>query len=92
MAFHLYYAAGMSPSVRTVIRTSDTDVSVTFVCRVRQMEPKPRVWQDVGLSSGNKRRFICVTKLAKCDITEPLPGLHVFTGCDITAAIMNKGK
>ena len=56
------------------------------------MEPRPAVWLDVGLCSNNTRRFINVSKLAENDITECLPGLHSYTGCDVTAAFMSKGK
>ncbi len=92
MSYHLYYIAGMSPSDNTAVRTNGTDVLIIFANHVRQMKQKPNVWLDVGLSSNNTRRFFNVTKLAECDITEGLPSLHACTGCDVTAAFINKGN
>ena len=92
MAFHLYHIANTSPNASVVIRTNDTDVLVIIAYHVRQMEPRPAVWLDVGLCSNKTRRFINVSKLAENDITECLPGLHSYTGCDVTAAFMSRGK
>ncbi len=82
----------MSPNVHIAVITNGTDVLIIFACHVRQMEQYPNVWLDVGLSSNNTRRFINVTTVAECDITEAVPSLHKYTGCDVTTACMNKGN
>ena len=53
------------------------------------------LWLDVGLNSNNTRRYINITEHDKnlgSDMCKALPGLHAFTGCDYTAALMRKGK
>jgi len=50
---------------------------------------------DVGLSSSNTRRYINISLLASTlvhGVVDSLPGFHAFTGSDVTAAFMNKGK
>ena len=50
---------------------------------------------DVGLSSKTTIRYINISQLANHldhHIIDALPVLHAFTGCDHTAAFINKGK
>ena len=92
LSFHLYHINNNHIGGSFVVRSNDTDVLVILTYHVRQMTPRPKVWLDVGLSSSNNRRYIDTTKLSENDVTECLPGFHAYTGCDVTASFMNKGK
>ena len=50
---------------------------------------------DVGVSSKNTRRFICITDIANTlgpQLCASLPAFHAYSGCDYTSAFVRKGK
>lgn len=56
------------------------------------MEYNPKVRLDVRLNSTNTRWYTSVTQAADIERVDSLPGLHAFTGFDVTAAFLGKGK
>ena len=76
-----------------VVWSCDTDVLVILLTHAQALGK--HLWLDVGINSNNTRRYINITELDKnlgSDMCKALPGLHAFTGCDYTAALMRKGK
>ncbi len=60
-----------------------------------ESQTSTNVWMDAGLSSNNTRRTISINGLVDMlpqETIRALPAIHAFTGCDYTAAFMNKGK
>lgn len=95
LAYHAATASG-----NLLVRASDTDVMVIIIGMLgRNMmagTPVKSIFMDCG--SGNSRRFIDITSIAKAletkqdHLAAALPGLHAFSGCDYTAAFHRKGK
>ena len=95
MMFHLQNIVQSLPHAKVSVRSNDTDVLILLVYHVHHMPNNPLVWMEAGLSSTNTRRFINVSQMVTAlnpTLIKALPGLHAFTGCDVTAAFMNKGK
>ena len=95
MIFHLANIFEESPDVNVVVRSNDTDVLILLVYHVKQIRNNPKVWMDLGVASNNTRRYINISYLVSTlspSIVDALPGLHAFTGCDVTAAFLGKGK
>ena len=75
------------------VRATDTDVLIILLYHVNINNTK--VTMDVGNSGQNNRRYIDITSLADdlgSEICHALPGVHAFTGCDYTAAMVRRGK
>ena len=78
-----------------VVRSNDTDVLILILHHLKNIEQHTGVWMDLGFSSNNSRRFLDVRKVGdslNLGVLDALPGFHAFTGCDVTAAFINKGK
>ena len=85
----------MTSVENVVMRTNDTDVFILLLYHVHKLDLQIGVWMDVGLSSLNTRRYLDVKRIAGTlsdELLRSLPGFHSFTGCDTTAAFINKGK
>lgn len=77
------------------VRCSDTDIFILLLYHISHMTDRTSVWMDVGLSTNNTRRYINISQLVDHldeNVLNGLPALHAFSGCDYTAAFMNKGK
>ena len=95
MVYHLYQILRDDASAKIGIRCNDTDVFILLLYHIAHATGSPAVWVDAGLASNNTRRYINISKLVSHLDSVPvdaLPALHAFTGCDYTAAFMNKGK
>jgi len=75
-----------------VVKSPDTDVFVLLLA----YQHLDDLHNDVlfGTGTGDKHRFLSVRKHAAVlgNVTQALPGLHAFTGCDSTSAFVYKGK
>ena len=74
-----------------VIKSPDTDVGVLAVYYSSQISGS----LILATGTGNKRRFIDVNGISQEygeNISEALPGLHAFTGCDSVSTFSGKGK
>ena len=77
------------------LEARDTDVFILIIYHVSNHTTSSTVWMDFGLSSNNTRRYIDISQLVDHlpqDLIDALPALHVFTGSDYAASMMNKGK
>ena len=95
MVYHLHQIIDEHPDAQVSVRSNDTDVLVILAYHVHHMSSNPNVWMDVGLNGNNTRRYINISQMVSeisSSLIDALPGLHAFTGCDVTAAFMNKGK
>ena len=76
-----------------VVKSPDTDV---FVLLLAYQHLLCNLHTDVlfETGTGDKHRFLSVRKHAAIlgNVTQALPGLHAFTGCDSTSAFVHKGK
>ena len=76
-----------------IVRASDTDVAIILLYHCNKF--KSRLWMDVGTTSKNSRRYICITAISNVlgpQICAALPGFHAFTGSDYTSSFVRKGK
>jgi hypothetical protein len=76
-----------------VIRASYTDIAIILLYHCLKFIAK--IWMDVGVSSKNTRRFICITDIANTlgpQLCVSLPAFHAYSGCDYTSAFVRKGK
>ncbi len=89
----IQYIAQHSSERNIVVRANDTNILVLLVYHQRHFH-NCRVWMDSGLASNNTRWFIDVTNISELDdsLVMTLPGFHVFTGSDFTAAFARQGK
>ena len=97
LAFHASSVAG-----NAVIRASDTDVLVILLGMIGRhlTNQRPttysRIIMDCG--SGNSRRDIDASNIANAmeakqkGLAAAMPGLHAFTGSDLSTAFYKKGK
>lgn len=90
MLLHAQHAA-LHGATNIVIKSPDTDVAVIASAL------SPRIPSNVLFLTGTKQRRRCINVTAigrrlGRDVTEALPGLHAFTGCDTTSAFVGKGK
>ena len=82
----------MNSGSDVVVQCSDADVVVILIYHIKRFSVK--VWMDVCKNSYNSRQYIVITKLNESVVTmsEVLPAIHAFNGCDYMAAFMWKGK
>ena len=83
-----------------LVRSSDTDVVVILVGmlgrNIMNGETLKQIAMDSG--SGNSRRYIDITKIVLAleekqnGLSAAMPGLHAFTGSDVTSSFYRKGK
>jgi hypothetical protein len=76
-----------------VIRASDTDIAIVMLYHSHKFTAK--IWMDVGISSKNSRRLICLTDIANSlgrQLCASLQAFHAYSGCDYTSAFVRKGK
>ncbi len=82
-----------SNSDSIVIRAFDTDIAIILLYHCLKFTAK--IWMDVGVSSKNTRRYICITDIAQTlgpQLCASLPAFHAYSGCDYTSAFARKGK
>ena len=87
----LHISKNCSASDTIIIRSPDTDV---FILLMKYAEDIKKVLvMDTGV--GDKRRLINVSSAAKAigpELSNALPSLHAYTGCDSTSSFVRKGK
>ena len=84
-----------NPETRVVVRANDTDILVLLVYHMSHFTGKPKIWMDAGTSSSNTRCFIDIASIIgvmEPHIIEALSATHAFTGTDVIASFLNKGK
>jgi hypothetical protein len=72
---------------------SFTHIVVIMLATMEHLQATVEVWMDLVV--GNARRYIDVSALYKKlgpKISEALPALHAFTGCDFNPALYRRGK
>ncbi len=95
MIFHIFNISSNSPDQCISVCSNDTEVFILLLYHIHDSSETTHVWMDAGISSNKPRHCIDLTTLARSlgqDLTDALPGFHAFTGTDMTAAFMNKGK
>ena len=79
------------PDVDVVVRSPDTDVFILLLYYSFQIHQ--RLFMDTGF--GSHRRVLdmhlCANELGQY-VSEALPALHAFTGCDRTSSFVHKAK
>ena len=89
MLLHAQHASENFQNV--VIKSPDTDVAVTCLCLLSQLNANVHFYTGVG----NKSRIINLKKVEEVigpQTCQALVGLHTFTGCDSTSSFYGKGK
>ena len=92
MISHLKYIP--TPS-NVVIRTTDTDVLAIAIGNLSKIEPGIHVWLEVGSYNKNNHRFIDVNSICEHlgeSLSNAIPAIHAFTGCDYLPAFSRKAK
>ena len=91
VTFHAHHASENGPK-DIVVRCNDTDILVIHVMNSQYFQYS-HVWIDIGLDSGNSRRYIdIINGSTKLNYLSALPGIYAITGCDYITAFFNKGK
>jgi len=77
----------------TVVKSPNTDVFVLLLAYQHLLDD---LHNDVlfEISTGNKHRYLSVRQHAAVlrNVTQALPSLHAFTGCNSTSAFVCKGR
>ena len=93
--FHANNVLRENPETQVVVRANDTDILVLLVYHMSHFTRKPKIWMDAGTSSSKTQHFIDIASIIgvmEPHIIEVLPATHAFTGTDVTASLLNKGK
>lgn len=89
---HLMHATSLNPDSVAAVSCSDTDVLFILCYLMKRLSAK--VYMDSSYDADSTRKYIDVTKLTReiGNMSNLLPALHAFLGCDYTCSFMRKGK
>ena len=93
--FHANNVLRENPETQVVVRANDTDILVLLMYHMSHFTRKPKIWMDAGTSSSKTQHFIDIASIIgvmEPHMIEVLPATHAFTGTDVTASLLNKGK
>lgn len=79
------HAASIPTPATVVIRSADTDVFFIALTNIFKMNPRTRLYLEVGYASKNSIKFIDLSRIYKelgPEVAKSLAGFHCFTGCD----------
>ena len=91
----IYHLTVFEENSKVIIRTSDTDVLVIVLGCSECIPESINLWLEVGVYAKNSLIYIVIRKLFNKlgkDVCRALPGFHVFTGSDYTAAFSRQGN
>ena len=89
------HAASIPSPATVVIRSADTDVFVIALTNIFKMDPRMKLYLEVGYASKNSLKFIDLSRIAQHlgpELARSLAGFHCFTGCDQIPSFAGKGK
>lgn len=92
MLLHAMHADSTSPGSHVIIQSPDTDVAILSLHFAPRMKESV-LWFATGTK--DKKRVLSISNMATHlgeKLTDALPGIHAFTGCDSVSSFHGKGK
>ncbi|CAG9768495.1 unnamed protein product [Ceutorhynchus assimilis] len=89
----VYHICKLDTGSRILIKANDTDILIIMLGNMKHIKSETHIWMQCG--TGNNIRDIDITTLYSIlgeSVSQALPGLHAFTGCDYNPAFFRKGK